>query len=125
MPLSILNSVTYQLYASSTSLAESRLNVQTDNAEEDPSVHAGERDSGENLCHGCVEGTGAGQFSRGNGGADGTTAGDQGTHVNCSSGAATRSVVRRRHPRAGTARVAVCIRPSNRDRKSTRLNSSH
>ncbi len=115
MPLSILNSVTYQLDASSRPQLESRLKVaQTGNAEEDPSVHAGERGSGENLCHGCVEGTGAGQFSRGTGGADGTTARDQGTHANCSSGAATRSVVRRRHPRSGTSRVAVCIRPSNR-----------
>src|SRR5437879_4023674 len=112
--LSILHSVTYQLDASSRSLPESRMNVQTGNVEEDPSVHAGERGSGGNLCHGCVEGTGAGQFSRGTDGADGTTARDQGTHANCSSGAATRSVVRRRHPRAGTSRVAVCIRPSDR-----------
>ena len=114
IPLSTLNSTTYQLDTSSRSLPESRLKVQTGNAEEDPSVHAGERGSGGNLCHGCVESAGAGLFWRGNRGADGMTAGDQGTHVNGSSGAATRSVVRRRHPRVGTARVAVCSRPSNR-----------
>ena len=108
------NSETYQLDALSTSMPESCLKVQAGNVEEDPSVRGGERGSGGNLCHECVEGTGAGPFSRGSGGADGATAGDRGTQVSCSSGATTRRMARRHHPRAGAARVPVCIRPSNR-----------